>query len=443
MFVILFLCIMLHSSHGQFCPQFAPECTCNDEDSIECKDFDSFSQLIFSNPSSPYINIISVVSVDPKNKIILDGQFTLNGLRLDQNVLTLKTSNLDGFQIGANPFQAFPDANNNLEIKTSNFDLFDKQNQIITDKRCDLNYLNSNQNLITFFSLFSGRIIIDGSNSFTRPLCTVAFYKTKLDKLLFLNINQTANQIRFANEISNKDLLCNIKEVEFRSSKLRLNSDLINSNLFKNTELFLFSVSTEIVSTDATLFANFKQLKQIVFELDDLQSFIKADTQWFANLANNEFLLVTLKDNKYSYDFPESDFCDVASFPSFKRVFARIESKINLTCTCSLLFLVQNWKSYLDPSRIETDSVRNCLNQPNFDQLIANCEFETKTKSCFSSSSTTTVFSTTTSPKPNEDRPNLLWIIGVVAVFVVFIIFCCCCCKCCRNGFEIFKLGSK
>ena len=443
--ILLFFCNILFSVDGQFCPQFAPECLCDYEDSIECNNFDSFNQLVFNNPGSPYRNTISDISIQPKIKIVMDLSFSLNGLILDPNGIVLQTSNLAGFQIDANPFQGFPAAQNSFEIASSQLDLFDKSAQIITDIKCDLNYLNSNQNLKTFFSHFSGRIIIDGSNSFTRSFCLVALYKTNLDTLLFRNIDQTTNQFRFTNEISNKDILAVIKQVEFRSSNLRLTSNLINFNLFKNTERFLFSASTQISAVDTTAFANFKQLKEIVFQLDNFQSFIKSGTQWFANLVNNDYLLVTLKDNSESYEYPESDFCDFASFPSYKRlVFARIESKANLPCTCTLLFLIQNWKSFLDPSRIETDSVKSCLNNPNFNQLIANCDFDSKTKSCGSFSSTTTMAPTKiTSEEPTTKKPSssfekyLYGFLGGGGV-LVFGVCCCCCggCDCFRSGFE-------
>jgi hypothetical protein len=62
-----------------------------------------------------------------------------------------------------------------------------------------------------------------------------------------------------------------------------------------------------------------------------------------------------------------------------------INTKPNLECSCTLMWLLQYQKIYdrngVNP--MTTDSTINCLATGNFDKLVRDCNFDDKLKACY------------------------------------------------------------
>jgi hypothetical protein len=117
-----------------------------------------------------------------------------------------------------------------------------------------------------------------------------------------------------------------------------------------------------------------------------LNSDVKVDLNNITELESGESKTNQFKLNVVdvggNYKFPDKDFCLFTEFPHSQSVFPIINTTPNLTCTCSLLWVIQYAPYYKDQNEIRTNSVRRCLEDPNFDQLLADCKFEEKINEC-------------------------------------------------------------
>ena len=133
-----------------------------------------------------------------------------------------------------------------------------------------------------------------------------------------------------------------------------LNSKLLDQYVFKNIRELVISDST-IGGIEKTLFTNFIEIETIQLRVKNLKDiFLKNNTEWISNLNQStildpekQVLVGLIDDNDDSFEYPDDDFCLFKDFPHSSRVFTYIQKKNGAyKCTCTLLFLMQNWKQY-------------------------------------------------------------------------------------------------
>jgi hypothetical protein len=124
-----------------------------------------------------------------------------------------------------------------------------------------------------------------------------------------------------------------------------------------------------------TSFANFIAEKKEQFSEDDINEMVDS-----------------LKWEDVVDLYPEEDFCLFKNFPHSKLVVPKINTKPDLQCTCTLLWLIQYKSLYQEGALnyLDTPSVSKCLDDPNFEALVNNCNFELKIQTqCLGETSTT------------------------------------------------------
>ncbi len=103
-----------------------------------------------------------------------------------------------------------------------------------------------------------------------------------------------------------------------------------------------------------------------------------------SNLLPNKQLLLGLIDPKKSYQFPNNDFCLFVHIPRPSQVFVYIQTKAKLNCSCTVLWLMQNWTESENSSLIQSsESVAECLSdREKFKEMSDRCDFVSMRADC-------------------------------------------------------------
>jgi len=186
-------------------------------------------------------------------------------------------------------------------------------------------------------------------------------------------------------------------------------------------------------------------------ELNNFQEFIQTIDDWMLSLNSNISVDLTLQtdidknkqnemyikltDLKKQYTYSDKDFCLFKNFPHEKLVYPIINTKSDLECSCTLLWLLQYNKQALNNSLLITDSTRNCINRPDFDNATSICRFEqtiyecdnptTTTNSTTTTTTTTTIITTTPlneTSTTHDSNENLIPLIVVSVLFLLLIL---------------------
>jgi hypothetical protein len=122
-------------------------------------------------------------------------------------------------------------------------------------------------------------------------------------------------------------------------------------------------------------------------------------TEWMLDLNKYEdiatnvksmhklILLLYLTDKKLEFGYTEADFCLFKFFPSNRFVYPIIKTKPALNCTCTLMWLIKNYKAYLTTQLlnvVKTSSIDACLNIENteFNRKLEECRFDNRLYQC-------------------------------------------------------------
>jgi hypothetical protein len=94
-----------------------------------------------------------------------------------------------------------------------------------------------------------------------------------------------------------------------------------------------------------------------------LNTGVQIDDQEDQDANQDKQLVMTINSlsNGQSYKYPNEDIQNFLSFPFNRLVFARILAELDLECTDTLEYLLQNAFSYEPISFLNTSSVYNCL----------------------------------------------------------------------------------
>ena len=278
------------------------------------------------------------------------------------------------------------------------------------------NYLAQNE-IITSLVETSSSLLLENTQFSSNPYCQFFFNRAKLDYFKVSNLNSTNKLEFFDNSLINlrDDFTSTVSEFVIEESDFELNSYLLDKFVFKNLYIFrILNSYLRDVQTD--LFKSFSYLKLFEIRIFNFEEFITTNSNnntWISNLNTNVSVDLTnqidfdnnkeykmifyLTDLNETYLYPEEDFCFFKDFPHARLVVPKINTKTDLECTCTLLFLLQYKSLYQEGSLndLDTSSVNKCLNDPNFDQLVLNCDFEWRIRSlCLGETSTTTTTTT-------------------------------------------------
>ncbi len=399
------------------CP--SDKCTCDSKLVIKCVNFESFTDLNFEYLS---LKEVDVLDLKPSKPIQLDDSLKLHSFRINKQVIL---RNLAGFSYKSNPFT---DLNVNLSkegLSVVELKLYDSEFEFYETSTSKLNNectVESFLNQTTLLAKFS-KIWLNENTKYSQSLCPLVFKNANIDLFLAHQMN-SKNRLKFRATPNLTDVIkSRINYLSLINAKLdKLDSTLVDRDVFSNLKTFQILGSLNEIQTD--FFNTFKFLKSILFELFNFSEFIRNNSEWMAYLKNDNIydsnkslqrdLLIILNDKNKQFEYADSDFCLFRHFPNENLVYPVIKTKFNLTCSCTLFWLLKNWKMYKSKQGsniIQTQSVDKCINNNEmFEDDIEKCDLNRRIIECndttaFTSkliSSTTTIMMKTTTTAEEE-----------------------------------------
>ena len=396
------------------------KCTCDSKSIVKCSNFESFSDLNFEYFS---IKEIDVLDLKPVKPILLDDTLKLHSFRVNKQVIL---RNLAGFSFKSNPFKEInvnlnKDGQSVVELKLydSEFEFYETST-IKLSTECTIEAFNNQTTLLSKFS----KIWLNENTKYSQNLCPLVFKNASIDLFLAHQMN-SKNRLKFRSMTNITDIIkSKINYLSLINAKLdKLDSTLVDRDVFSNLKTFQLLGSLNEIQTD--FFNSFKFLKSILFELFNFGDFIRRNSEWMAFLRNDNVfdtsksqqrdLLIILNDKNKQFEYSDNEFCLFRHFPNENLVYPVIKTKFNLTCSCTLFWLLKNWKMYKSKQGsniIQTQSVDRCINnQSTFETDVEKCDFEKRVNLCNDTTAFTPKLSlkllTTTASSTQKSRAPL------------------------------------
>ena len=378
--------------------------------SLQISDFSSFSEININ--CSIYFDSIDLIEIIPNKKLILDRSFSLNGLNLKLAPKEIYFSNLKGIHSNLNLIKAFEstfDSTNNqffVTLAYSSFDFYLTNNQILDSEAACNSYRLKEPNFFTgLLGLSLSKVV------YSSKVCPMVFMSTKIQSLMANNIYNSfiiKNRFLFTpiNKTSSKYLNSFIDSFDLLLNYEFLSNDILNEHLFKNIRKFLF-VCSNLINVDNDLFKKFIYLKMIEWKVFNIKQFFHStQNKWLKSLKiglNREnLLLITFTEpnsefNFYEqYEYPEEDFCLFIDFQNKKAMYTLIDPGKKINCSCSVIWILNFTKLYFDINSTHeyyrygnyydlnniVIPLSYCLFEPNYNDLLKRCDFESKLKLC-------------------------------------------------------------
>lgn len=294
-----------------------------------------------------------------------------------------------------------------LVLRDSHFNFY--YNQLPIEQTCSL-YLDFKlRNIFFSTKIIINNLYIHDSVTFPEPTCPIPFFNIEIHNLYFHNF--TVDHL--PNFISGKSMWDNMKRIVpmnfpvwnliMINGKIELNSKFLEQDIFYGLNSISL-LDLELVTIEENIFT-YIQLNKLTLRLNNLGEFFsKSNNKWLSyynykskidfkdciKITNKQDMdrssqsLIKLESN---YTYPDEHFCSFAEFPHRNLVFAIIKSYAPLKCTCTLIWLLQNYRfeQYLNKDiqrihEIVTDSVQDCIE--NFDFYNTKCDIKAKLESC-------------------------------------------------------------
>ena len=184
---------------------------------------------------------------------------------------------------------------------------------------------------------------------------------------------------------------------------------LINRLLFRNMNFL--NIYGLVYDIEADLFKDFNKLCSISLWLDKIKQFYHKGNKWLTYIRHNDkpsdnilaqrlpktLLLITHVDSifSYTYDYPDEDFCLFHHFPHDKLVYAELNPRRKIECSCTTLWLMLYTFNYFnvspesDYSRqdeyfipVSTAAMSYCLYNKSYEGIRQQCGFERRIERC-------------------------------------------------------------
>jgi hypothetical protein len=305
------------------------------------------------------------------------------------------------------------------------------------DWYCDLLF-NDDTKLRPLFSVFRNIYLgYVSRNAFAEhALCPIVFKNANIDSLNLFNLT-LANRLTFIavnasscgeEQSLSAKLKSNVRSLHIQSSEVKLDSSLLDRAVFQSLQKLSLEFCNLSAIDEPDLFKPFVQLKEVRFWLFNFEAFIKSaggENRWMRSLnwnwnvtaavpmhtappdTANPFsssgsgtsafdlhqvsaetqMYVEFSDEGGVYRYPDEDFCLFKHFPHESHVFPIIKSSQGLNCTCTMLYLVHNWRHSLTRT-VKTNAVSSCFRQgaSHTNRLIMDCDFKRRLRKCFADS---------------------------------------------------------
>ena len=284
--------------------------------------------------------------------------------------------------------------------------------------RITRDFCRLNKNLFVNQSMFdwSKRCYFEKSY-FSKEVCPYVFMNSRLVELLMSDITNSLiykNQIEFVdiNETANFSLNAHfLRGLVIKVAFVKIDHKLVNKHVFKNLQWLTVIGNMYDFQTD--LFASFKSIKWIQFELDNYRIFFHRGLNW-TNYLNTNVENISLDNSinwvsnhptiytvfveldgpfKKVYEYPDTDICLFKDFPHQRRIFPVIRGLKPMHCTCTAIWLVQysrfylsnDYSQYIDGLYLNVEGfiLKHCFSHDLIQNYTRACNFTQRFKNCF------------------------------------------------------------
>ena len=352
---------------------------------INCNGFNSFKDVVLNTTQTK----IKSITLTPSTQLLLNDDLNLRNLAFEEN-FEFTIEKIKGIQAELDPFSIDNTRTGKFYVSNSIFETYN-ENVVIDSFESCLSLFDS-----FFISIFDDFDFVSLRENITYPpeLCPAIFMGTIIETIEFFSLTQ-ANRPNFIDlNSSDADLMDSISNLKIFNSQIFLDDKLFTKNIFKYTKSLLINNSSLIDIQDG-LFTEFNDLKSIELKLNNYEEFIQTSSMsWLKSLNSNvtdglntldeqQQMFITLTDLTEKYDYPDKDICKFKDFPHERLVFPIINAKPSLDCTCTLIWLLQYKDRVSGGSQIlETSSTRNCLNKPDFNKQVSDCNYPDRLTEC-------------------------------------------------------------
>ena len=187
-----------------------------------------------------------------------------------------------------------------------------------------------------------------------------------------------------------------------------LNKEILNEHLFQKIQAINI-VASNVYNVDQDLFKKNHNLTYIEWSIKNIrQFFYTTQNKWLESIHFSidsvvEVLFLEEKPelNFYElYDYPEEDFCLFIRLQNENSLYSIIDPGKKINCSCTIIWIIMNTEVYFDKKEThdyfpfnkiyEKPPNRNdfqlpmmyCLNEPNFYDLLKQCNFHIKRAFC-------------------------------------------------------------
>ena len=261
---------------------------------------------------------------------------------------------------------------------------------------------------------------------YTSQVCPYVFINTRLEllyeitkiliyknRLEFIKINE--NEIPFKKGIN----IIGLHTLELNIVFDELTETNLCPHVFKDIVILQLIGSLYRIQKD--LFGSFTKLEYIFLKFDNLKEFFHQGLEWTSYLKRNQtqdntglndddddddeankisFIILTeffIQGITSKYIYPNEDLCLFKDFPHKQLVIPSIYSLEEIECSCTLIWLMQNYKIIVEHSKtsfkfkvdfenfFQNFSIFQCMN--NYTFLYESCRFDEKFNNCKKTSS--------------------------------------------------------
>ena len=375
----------------------------SDASILKCENILDLSNI---NADEAEVSSIETLYIKPKFATRLDRSLSFSGSgdRFKENY-DASLINFDGFNLNANPFEKLNAKGGTLDLSELSLEFFSSAHDSVSLSDTCV-YVKTNYAVM--FSSFEN-ILISESANFGQLMCPLMFKDANIKRLAVSKMTES-NRFNFTkldvleNETGDVSTLLNSSVIAFeiyKSSLKYVRKSLLDETVFKSLAKFVYHSLEPLPEFQNDLFKSLKSLRELQIYVPDLGNYLRnTHLAWINSInfdltidlssttqlldENNKKKQVVLRmvDMREEYTFPEEDFCLYADFPHSKLIFPAIESRPNLECTCTLVWLTQYYPYYSNMPDLITPSVSKCNHTRRFDELVKSCKFEQTITKC-------------------------------------------------------------
>jgi hypothetical protein len=352
--------------------------------------FSRFAELILKDCEAAYTPS-AVLEFVPNQEIIIDSQFDLNSIisrNYSQALKSIIMTYFSGIDLNTN------DLNVSYIIFMyvfSKLNLYNN-NTLLKPSECNQKTFGSRKSFFSNFYYVSFTYV-----KYPESLCPYIFKDAYLYKVFMYDITNSyinKNRLSFVdlNE-TNSEHVSFVYKLVLGVKYETLSSKILSKHVFK--DLFEIKLTGVLIDIQVDLFKPFKSLKNVDIRIDNFKEFFHRGNKWmpclnydvffdldadkdYQNGKYTKFLTIRFEYKKLEslvnrvYEYPDEDFCLFHHFPHNNLVLPMLVPGKKITCSCTILWLIQFYYIYLHNYVNETNAYQDAYYYNDLEATPAN-----------------------------------------------------------------------